>query len=54
MSDTSPAENPTGMARKISFFAALALVVLLSIASCTFILLIPTSSLNVDIVYEGF
>lgn len=54
MSDTHPAEKTFAPARNVFFLAALTLAVFLSIVCCTFILLIPTASINVDTVYEGF
>jgi hypothetical protein len=54
MSDTPPAVKALAPARNVFFLAALTLAVLLSIACCAFILLIPTASINVNTVYEGF
>ena len=47
MSKPNPAATPL-------FYASVALAVILSIICCTFFLLIPTQSINVDTVYEGF
>ena len=54
MSNTHWEKETSAPARNVFFLAALALAVFLSIACCAFILLIPTSSINVDTVYEGF
>ena len=55
MSNSAPTGNPTGSPpRSLLFCASITLAVILSVIGCTFFLLIPTQSINVDTVYEGF
>jgi hypothetical protein len=45
----APAQQRSGVPPVV-----VALAVVLCIASCTFLLLIPTASIDVDTVYQGF
>ena len=54
MSDPYPEKKAALSVRNVSFFVMLTFAVFLSIVCCALILLIPTSSINVDTVYEGF
>ena len=44
----------TSQKRSLSFRLAVLVAVVLSLASWTLMLIIPTASINVDTIYEGF
>jgi hypothetical protein len=54
MSNGQSKQQSTTQASRRALHLGIAFAVLLSLASWTLILLIPTSSINVDTVYEGF
>jgi len=54
MSRAQQSPAPKGSLYSTAFRAAVVLVVCLSIAACIVILSIPTGSLNVSNIYEGF
>jgi hypothetical protein len=54
MSSTQQIAIAQSTERRGIFFVAVGIAVVLSIACCTLILLIPTESITVDTVYQGF
>ena len=46
--------SATTSGKRAAFLAGVSIAVALAIACCTLILLIPTESITVDTVYQGF